>query len=234
MQRLLPALVLICFGLFWLPGGIATAQPAHAQTAAETADQAKTPEAGAQQPQQTATRDDPGPDLNRQHAATGTLMERRPPNVVEEIIVTGSRIRRDAFTAALPVTIINTESSTLAGLANISEVLQTSALASGAQIDNTYGGAVVSGGPGADLNGTGPPWRRFSRRDGARVVEEGLRDDRNWTEEHLVPERRRIQVYSDGSLDFDPGGVLGTVSAGYDLYGRRVFATFNYNFSSPF
>ena len=344
--------------------------------------------------------------------ATDTVKARASSRVVEEIVVTGSRIRRDAFTSALPVTIITTEDSTLAGLANASEVLQTSALASGPQIDNTYGGAVVSGGPGvntfglrsldpgrtlilvngrrftpagargqvnsvdlnsipdiainrieilkdgassiygadavagvvniitrkgfdgfsvkgyyqdeldfgsasgfygktwdrghidvgievskfgpvgrdeqdwsfcderpltnggvhpsyygptlngpcfgtvngyvdvygrgasltlvpdpgADLNGTGLPWRRFSRREGARVVEEGLRDDRNWREEHLIPERRRIQIYSDGSLDFDPGGALGTVSASYEFYYNRRDDSFHggYNHFFPF
>ena len=311
----------------------------------------------------------------------------------EEIIVTGSRIRRDAFTSSLPVTVITSESATLAGMANTSEILQTSALASGVQIDNTFGGFVVSGGPGvntfglrsldagrtlilvngrrftpagtrgqvnsvdlnsipdaaidrieilkdgassiygadaiagvvniitkkrfdevilegyyqdeldygsvsglfgktwdrgyidgaiefstlgpvgrdeqeysfcderpltnggihpsilaptrercfgpvfgfvdlyglgpamtlvrdpgADFNGTGLPWRELGLRNGEETPEQGYRYDGNWSEEHLTPERRRIQAYSDGMLDFDLGGLLGTVSASYEFY----------------
>ena len=319
------------------------------------------------------------------------------PKATEEIIVTGSRIRRDAFTSALPVTVITEESAILSGLANTSEILQSSALASGAQIDNSFGGFVVSGGPGVntfglrsldpgrtlilvngqrftpagtrgqihsiDLNsipdvaierieilkdgassiygadaiagvvniitkkrfddfvlegyyqdeldygaasgiygktwdrghvdlavefstlgpvarheqdysycderpltngevhpslysptrngrcfgrvngfvdvygagapftlirdpvanfaGTGLPWRRFGEKAGERVAEAGYRDDRNWDEEHMIPERQRVQVYSDGLLDFDLGDLLGTVSASYEFYYTR-------------
>ena len=311
----------------------------------------------------------------------------------EEIIVTGSRIRRDGFTSALPLTVITSESATLSGLANTSEILQNSALASGTQIDNSFSGFVVSGGPGvntfglrsldpgrtlilvngrrftpagtrgqvnsvdlnsipdvaierieilkdgassiygadaiagvvniitkkrfdevilegyyqdeldygsvsglfgktwdrgyidaavefsslgpvgrneqeysfcderpltdggihpsifaptrgrcfgsvfgfvdvfglgpaislirdgdADLAGTGLPWRELGDRNGVRTLEEGYRDDRNWDVELLIPERRRIQAYSDGLLDVDLGGLLGTVSASYEFH----------------
>ena len=311
----------------------------------------------------------------------------------EEIIVTGSRIRRDTFTAALPVTVITEESAILAGLANTAEVLQSSALASGPQVDNSFGGFVVSGGPGVntfglrslspdrtlvlvngrrfspagtrgqvsnidlnsipdvavdrieilkdgassiygadaiagvvniitkkrfddfvlegyyqdeldfgsisgmygktwdrgyidlavefstlgpvgrdeqdysacdtrpltngkvhpslfaptragrcfgsvkgfvdlygagpsfsvlpdpggDLSGTGLPWRRAAY-DGNNVGEKGYRDDRSWSVEQLLPDRRRLQVYSDGLLDFDLGDLLGTVSGSYEFY----------------
>ena len=319
---------------------------------------------------------------------------------VEEIIVTGSRIRRDNFTASLPVTVITDERALLAGLANTSEILQSSALASGTQIDNTFSGFVVSGGPGAntfglrsldadrtlvlvngrrftpagtrgqvssvDLNsipfvaiqrieilkdgassvygadavagvvniitrkrfddfrieadyqqvsdygslsilygktwdrgyfdfaveasgfgpvtrderdysfcnermltngdshpssfapthdgrcfgsihalvdvyqpgprfnftavpdpganlfGTGLPWRQATfGLDGERMVEVGLRDDRNWSAEDLYPQRQVIQAYSDGLLDFSLGQALGTVSGTYELYFSR-------------
>ena len=323
----------------------------------------------------------------------------QPAGPVEEIIVTGSRIRRDNFTASLPVTVLTDERALLAGLANTSEILQSSALASGTQIDNTFGGFVVSGGPGAntfglrsldadrtlvlvngrrftpagtrgqvasvDLNsipfvavqrieilkdgassvygadavagvvniitrkrfddfrieadfqqvsdygalsmlygktwdrgyfdfavetyslgavkrnaldysfcderpltngeshdsifaathngrcfgsvhafvdlfglsavpisavpdpaanffGTGLPWRELGvGPDGERLPERGVREDRNWEAEDLIPQRQVVQVYSDGLLDFSLGQALGTVSGTYEFYFSR-------------
>ena len=373
LRRLLSVFALFSLGLPWFLGGVA-AQEADSSPAVEATDPEQAPESEAAEP-----------------ATEITL-----PEVTEEIIVTGSRIRRDAFTAALPVTVITEERSMLAGLANTSEMLQSSALASGTQVDNSFGGLVVSGGPGVntfglrsldpdrtlvlvngrrftpagtrgqvanvDLNsiptvaierieilkdgassiygadavagvvniitkkrfdafvlegfyqdeldagsasalygktwdrgyldvavefsefgpvgrdeqeysfcderpltnggvhsstfaptrdgrcfgainaftdiyglgprfsairdpeanffGTGLPWRAANPvgPDGRRVAETGLRDDRNWSEEHLIPERQLIQVYSDGQLDFDLGDLLGTVSGSYEFY----------------
>jgi len=75
------------------------------------------------------------------------------PAHTEEIIVTGSRIRRDTFSTALPLTVITQEGAALAGMSNTAEVLQSSALASGVQVDNSFSGFVVSGGPGVNSFG---------------------------------------------------------------------------------
>ena len=326
------------------------------------------------------------------------------PVVSEEVIVTGSRIRRDSFTSSMPLTVITQEGAALAGMSNTSEILQSSALASGAQIDNTFGGFVVSGGPGvnsfglrsldpgrtlilvngrrftpagtrgqinsvdlnsipdvaidrieilkdgassiygadaiagvvniitrkrfdefvlegyyqdeldygtvsglygktwdrgfidaalefstlgpvgrdeqdysycnerpltngevfvsryqptrngrcfgaingyvsvygvgspfnlvrdpgANLGGTGLPWRYFG--EGGPNSEVGYRDELNWAEEDMIPDRRRIQAYSDGLLDFDLGKLLGTVSASYEFYFTHRDETHNNGF----
>ena len=109
----------------------------------------------------------------------------------EEIIVTGSRIRRDAFTSALPVTVITSEGAALAGMANTSEVLQTSALASGAQIDNTFGGFVVSGGPGVNTFGLRSldPGRTLILVNGRRFTPAGTRGQVNSVDPELDPGR---------------------------------------------
>lgn len=386
-------LILLASGLVSHAGHAADRAAAEEQQAAKTAEQEPGQQDETQESQQDADRaagrDQPPPDAETgeepaQPALTGAT---------EEIIVTGSRIRRDAFTSALPVTVITSESATLAGMASASEMLQTSALASGTQIDNSFGGFVVSGGPGvntfglrsldpgrtlilvngrrftpagtrgqvnsvdlnsipdvaidrieilkdgassiygadaiagvvniitrkrfddvilegyyqdeldygsasglfgktwdrgyidaavefsslgpvgrdeqdysfcderpltdggihtsvyaptrgrcfglifgfvnvyglgpavslvrdpgADFAGSGLPWRKLGDRNGEEVLEEGYRDDRTWGVDHLVPERRRIQAYSDGLLDFDLGGLPGTVSASYEFY----------------
>jgi iron complex outermembrane receptor protein len=70
-------------------------------------------------------------------------------NEVEELVVTGSRIRRNEFTSAAPVQVITSEGSTLEGLVNPSEILQSSSVAAGStQINNQFTGFVVSGGGG--------------------------------------------------------------------------------------
>ena len=389
-------LILLASGLVSHAGHAADRVGAEEQQAAETAEQEPGQQEERQESQQdanrTAERDQPPSDAETDEEVAQPALTEAP----EEIIVTGSRIRRDAFTSALPVTVITSESAALAGMANTSEILQTSALASGTQIDNTFGGIVVSGGPGvntfglrsldpgrtlilvngrrftpagtrgqvnsvdlnsipdvaidrieilkdgassiygadaiagvvniitrkrfddvilegyyqdeldygsvsglfgktwdrgyidaavefsslgpvgrdeqeysfcderpltdggihpsifaptrgrcfgsifgfvdlyglgpatsmvrdpgADFAGEGIPWRELGVRNGEEAPEEGHRFDGNWTEEHLIPERRRIQAYSDGALDLDLGGLLGTVSAGYELYFTR-------------
>ncbi|MCY3688100.1 MAG: TonB-dependent receptor [Gammaproteobacteria bacterium] len=318
--------------------------------------------------------------------------------VIDEIVITGSRIRRDAYSDSLPLTVITNEQALLSGLDNVSEILQGSALASGVQIDNTFTGFVVSGGPGAstfglrnldagrtlvllngrrftaagtrgqvsnvdlssipfiavqrievlkdgassvygadavagvvniitrrrfddfivevdwqddadygavsmlwgqtfdrgyidfaletskfgpvkrferdfsacderqltngelhpslfaptagrcfgsingyadvygiartpislipdnsgNLFGLGIPWRQATYGpDGGRIVETGFRDDRNWVDEDLLPQRELVQLYSDGLLDLDLGDVLGAASATYEFYFSR-------------
>lgn len=409
MRREVSLFILFLLGLLWLSAPAAAAQ-----------DTAEPPAPGASEPEQ-GTNDETeesrqaGSQTSDAGEAAPEVDEERPVepaptgSATEEIIVTGSRIRRDAFTSALPVTVITSESATLAGMANTSEILQTSALASGTQIDNTFGGFVVSGGPGvntfglrsldpgrtlilvngrrftpagtrgqvnsvdlnsipdvaidrieilkdgassiygadaiagvvniitrkrfddfilegyyqdeldygsvsglfgktwdrgyidaavefsslgpvgrdeqeysfcderpltdggihpsifaptrgrcfgsvfgfvdvyglgpaislvrdpgADLAGTGLPWRELGDRDGERVPEEGYRDDRNWGEEQLIPDRRRIQAYSDGLLDLDLGGLLGTVSASYEFYFTHRDESYNNGYRQLF
>lgn len=402
-------LILLASGLASHAGHATDRAVAEDQQAAEAAEQEPGQQDGTQESQQdadpTARRNQPPPEAETDEETAQPVLTGAP----EEIIVTGSRIRRDAFTSALPVTVITSERAALAGMANTSEILQTSALASGTQIDNTFSGFVVSGGPGvntfglrsldpgrtlilvngrrftpagtrgqvnsvdlnsipdvaidrieilkdgassiygadaiagvvniitrkrfddvilegyyqdeldygsvsglfgktwdrgyidaavefstlgpvgrdeqeysfcderpltdggihpsifaptrgrcfgaifgfvdvyglgpaislvrdpgADLAGTGLPWRELGDRNGERVPEEGYRDDRNWGEEDLIPERRRIQAYSDGLLDLDLGGLLGTVSASYEFYFTHRDESYNSGYRQLF
>ena len=396
-QRLLLAVILLGFGLpmYNVPAAAQTGEePPAAQTVEQDEDAQDEAAESSQDNEVSASGNEPEREAETTGEVTVEATEAAIVEETEEIIVTGSRIRRDAFTAALPVTVITEEAAILAGMANTSEILQSSALASGIQIDNSFGGFVVSGGPGvnsfglrslapgrtlilvngrrftpagtrgqvnsvdlnsipdvaidrieilkdgassiygadaiagvvnvitkkrfddvifegyyqdeldygsvsglygktwdrgyidvgvefttlgpvgrdeqdyslcnerpltngeshpslftptrdgrcfgsvngfvdvygvgapfslirdpgADFGGTGLPWRRFGEINGERVPEEGYRDDRNWGVEHMIPERRRIQVFSDGLLDLDLGGMLGTVSASYEFY----------------
>jgi len=57
---------------------------------------------------------------------------------IEEIVVTGSRIKRDAFATTTPIQILNTEDAQKIGILSISELLQKSTVSSGQQIDASF------------------------------------------------------------------------------------------------
>ncbi|WP_158078636.1 TonB-dependent receptor domain-containing protein [Microbulbifer mangrovi] len=77
---------------------------------------------------------------------------------VEEVVVTGSRLKRDTFSSIAPLQIIDAEGAREAGAIDTSTILQSSGAASGQQIDLTFSGYVLDNGPGAstvDLRGLG-------------------------------------------------------------------------------
>ena len=69
--------------------------------------------------------------------------------VTEEIVVTGSRLKRTTYDTMSPIQIITAEVSREAGLIDAAEILQDAAQASGEQIDLTYVGFVLDNGPAA-------------------------------------------------------------------------------------
>ena len=201
-------MLLRSFVLFFLLAGalMPQAAPAADQGGGEetqAAEQEPGQQDETQEPRQdanrTAGRDQPPPDAETDEEAAQPV----PTDAPEEIIVTGSRIRRDAFTSALPVTVITSESATLAGMANTSEVLQTSALASGAQIDNTFGGFVVSGGPGVNTFGLRSldPGRTLILVNGRRFTPAGTRGQVNSVDLNSIPDVAidRIEILKDGA-----------------------------------
>ena len=79
---------------------------------------------------------------NTQEAATS----------VDEVVVVGSRIRRDNYNAPSPTQVVTREEATLQGFASASEALQSTAVTGGtSQITSAYGGYVTDGGPGAKV-----------------------------------------------------------------------------------
>ena len=70
---------------------------------------------------------------------------------LDKVTVTGSRIARDTFNSVSPIQVITREETTLAGLNSTAGALQsTSVTAGSSQINNSYGGYVTNGGPGAN------------------------------------------------------------------------------------
>ncbi len=128
------------------------------------------------------------------------VAERR---TVEEIVVTGSRIRRDAFTSVSPMQVITSETSALAGLLNTAEILQGATAASGQQIDDSFSGFVTDGGPGAlsiSLRGFGEQ-RTLVLVNGKRWGPSGLRGATNSVDLTAVPRTvvSRIEIVKDGA-----------------------------------
>lgn len=79
---------------------------------------------------------------------------------VDEVVVVGSRIRRDNYNAPSPTLVVTREEATLQGFASTTEALQSTAITGGtSQITNAYGNYVVNGGGGVNtigLRGMGP------------------------------------------------------------------------------
>lgn len=95
-----------------------------------------------------------------------------------EIVVTGSRVRRDEYSAIEPVTVVTSEEITQSGFNSASDALQSTEVTQGsAQINNFYGGFVVNGGTGVNtlgLRGLGPA-RTLVLLNGRRIAPAGTR-----------------------------------------------------------
>ena len=72
-----------------------------------------------------------------------------PAEAMEEVIVTGSRLKRTTFESISPLQIVNAEISREAGLVDAAEIIQTSTSSADVQIDLTFSGFVLDNGPGA-------------------------------------------------------------------------------------
>ena len=98
------------------------------------------------------------------------------PSDVEEVVVTGSRLRRDTYTSIAPLQVITGQVSREVGLIDATDILQESTASSGQQIDLTFTGFVLDNGPGAttiDLRGLGAN-RTLVLINGRRVSPAGV------------------------------------------------------------
>jgi iron complex outermembrane recepter protein len=126
------------------------------------------------------------------------------PEVGDTITVTGSRLRRDTFNSVSPVQLITREQVTAAGFSSATEALQsTSVTSGGAQINNTFGGFVTDGGPGANtlsLRGLGAG-RTLVLINGRRVAPSGTRGAVGSADLNVLPDAiiDHIEVLRDGA-----------------------------------
>ncbi|RZJ04150.1 MAG: TonB-dependent receptor [Brevundimonas sp.] len=159
--------------------GLATFAPSFAL--AQTAPRPGAPQQPAQQP----TAQDESTDL-------------------DEVIVTGSRIRRSEFTSTQPVQIITSEEATLEGMVDTSEILQGStAAATAGQINNYFTGFVTTGGPGVNtisLRGLGAQ-RTLVLINGRRAGPAGSRGTVGAVDLNTIPSSliERVEILTDGA-----------------------------------
>ena len=93
-----------------------------------------------------------------------------------EVVVTGSRIKRDTFTSISPLQVLTTDLSQDVGLFDPSQILQRSESAAGQQIDATFQGFVLDNGPGSqtlNLRGLGAD-RSLLLVNGRRLAPAGV------------------------------------------------------------
>ena len=95
---------------------------------------------------------------------------------VEEIVVTGSRLKRDTYSSISPLQVITGQVSREVGLIDAADILQESTASSGQQIDLTFSGFVLDNGPGAttvNLRGLGEA-RTLVLINGRRLAPAGV------------------------------------------------------------
>lgn len=137
---------------------------------------------------------------------------------VEALVVTGSRIKRTEFTSAAPVQVITSESSSLEGLVDTTDILQQSTLASGSfQWNNQMTGYITNGGPGGNsisLRGLGEQ-RTLVLLNGRRAGPAGVSGRVGPFDLNVVPASliERVEILKDGASSiYGSDAVAGVVN----------------------
>jgi iron complex outermembrane recepter protein len=135
-----------------------------------------------------------------------------------DITVVGSRIRRNEFNTADPIQIITRDEATQAGFNSTAEILQSTAVTGGTpQINDTFGGFVVAGGPGVNtlsLRGLGTT-RTLILLNGRRVAPAGSRGSVGTTDLNVLPSAiiDRIEILNTGASSiYGSDAVAGVVN----------------------
>lgn len=139
-------------------------------------------------------------------------------NEVDQLIVTGSRIRRNEFNSTSPVQVITSEGSTLAGLVSGSEILQGASVSAGStQINSQFTGFVVNGGGGVNtvsLRGLGDQ-RTLVMLNGRRLPPAGTQGAVAAVDLNILPDAivERYEILKDGASSiYGSDAVAGVVN----------------------
>ncbi len=137
---------------------------------------------------------------------------------VEEVVVTGSRLRRDTYTSVSPLQIITGEISREVGLIDAGAILQESTAAAGQQADLTFSGFFVAdNGPGSntvDLRGLGAE-RTLFLINGRRVAPAGIEGAPIAPDVNLIPTSlvQQFELLLDGASSvYGSDAVAGVVN----------------------
>jgi iron complex outermembrane receptor protein len=151
-------------------------------------------------------------------AATPTAPEAAPADTSTEIVVTGSRIRKSEFNSAAPVQVITAEKSSMSGMIDAAQILQSSSIASGSgQINNTFTGYIVDGGDGINtlsLRGLGAQ-RTLVLINGRRMPPAGVGGTVGPVDLNFIPQSMvsRYEILKDGASSiYGSDAVAGVVN----------------------
>ena len=139
--------------------------------------------------------------------------------VVDEVIVTGSRIRKDAFTSSAPMDVIDIREASIQGIANLGELLQRNVAALGSpQVTSaTSFQFVQNGGLGArtiSLRGLGAN-RTLTLLNGRRAGPAGVKGATSSFDLNVLPLSaiERVEILKDGASSiYGSDAVAGVVN----------------------
>lgn len=140
---------------------------------------------------------------------------------IEEIVVTGSRIRRDNFSSAAPVDVVLTESAGARGINDVATMLQTTTVAAGSPQVTTAlsaaGFSPVNGGLGSSslsIRGLGAN-RTLVLLNGRRAGPSGVAGSVSSFDLNTIPMTAidRVEVMKDGASSiYGSDAVAGVVN----------------------
>ena len=147
-------------------------------------------------------------------------------NALEEVVVTGSRIRRDSFSSAAPLQTFDVDAARQIGITTISELLQRATVANGQQINGTQntnaGNSNASEPPPAGGVGSSnislralEPERTLVLIDGRRLGSAGVRGAPSQPDLNLLPLSLidHVEVITEGaSAVYGADAVAGVVN----------------------
>ena len=152
----------------------------------------------------------------------------------DEVVVTGSRIKRDTFSSLSPLQVIDFDEKRDLGIIDAVTILQTTESAAGQQIDSTFSGFVLDNGPGSetiDLRGLGAN-RTLVLVNSRRIAPSGVEGAPSTPSINLIPGSLvdRIDILLDGASSvYGSDAVAGVVNVllKKDFEGFDVTATYN-------
>ena len=138
---------------------------------------------------------------------------------IEEIVTTGSRIKKDVYSSSAPIDVVLTETAQLAGVADIGQMLRTTTVAAGSpQVTAATSTAFVQdGGVGANtlsLRGLGAT-RTLTLLNGRRAGPAGTRGGVSAFDLNVLPlvAIERVEILKDGASSiYGSDAVAGVVN----------------------
>ncbi|MGB6228969.1 MAG: TonB-dependent receptor [Litorimonas sp.] len=137
---------------------------------------------------------------------------------MDEVVATGSRIRRDSFSSISPLQVITADTVIDAGLTNTADIVKSQTVISGVQLDTNINSAfVTNGGPGASnvsLRGLGED-RTLVLVNGRRLAPAGVEGAPSLPDLNLIPSSlvQRVETLLDGASSvYGSDAVAGVVN----------------------